>query len=183
MIKEPQKKIEIGTVIKPDILENQANLIYIGIGSNLGNRFNNIELTKFLLYFNGIHIVKSSSYYETLSWPDPKKPKFLNIIISIKSNLLPEKLLTIFKKIEQHLGRKITKKNSPRECDIDIIDYKKRIIKGNVTIPHKKMHKRNFVLIPLYEINKSWTHPKFKTNIKKLIFSLPIKDIRSIKQI
>ena len=170
-------------MIKQDILENQANLIYIGIGSNLGNRFNNIELTKSLLCFNGINIIKSSSYYETLSWPNPKRPKFLNIVLSIKSNLLPEKLLTIFKKIEKDLGRKITKENFPRECDIDIIDYKNRIIKGNITIPHKKMHKRNFVLIPLYEINKRWTHPKFKLSIKKLIFSLPIKDIRSIKQI
>ena len=168
---------------KRDILGNRAQFIYVGIGSNLGNRINNIELAKYNLYLHGINIIQTSSYYETLSWPDPRKPKFLNIIISIKSNLTPHNLLKIFKKIERNLGRKDDLKNSPRECDIDIIDYKKKIIDGNIVIPHKNMHKRNFVLLPLYEINKAWTHPVFKMNIKKLIYSLPNKDIRSIKQI
>ena len=69
-------------MIKQDILENQANLIYIGIGSNLGNRISNIEKAKYYLILNGINIIQSSSYYETLSWPNPNKPKFLNIVIS-----------------------------------------------------------------------------------------------------
>ena len=170
-------------MIKRDILEKQAKIVYLGIGSNLGNKTRNIENAKIELVKNKIKILKCSSYYETLSWPDPRKPKFLNIIISIKSNLTPHNLLKIFKKIERNLGRKDDLKNSPRECDIDIIDYKKKIIDGNIVIPHKSMHKRNFVLLPLYEINKAWTHPVFKMNIKKLIYSLPNKDIRSIKQI
>ena len=57
------------------------------------------------------------------------------------------------------------------------------VLNDEITIPHKRMHKRNFVLFPLYELDKNWVHPKFKIHIKKLIFSLPIKDIRSIKQI
>ena len=56
-------------------------MVYIGIGSNLGNRISNIEIAKFFLRFNGINILKSSSYYETPSWPDPNKPKFINIVI------------------------------------------------------------------------------------------------------
>ena len=170
-------------MINRDISENQAKLIYIGIGSNLGNKIKNIEKTKFLIKLNGIDIIQTSSYYETLSWPDPTRPKFLNIVISINVNLSPIKLLKIFKKIEAQLGRKKGKKNSPRQCDIDIIAYRDKIFKGNILIPHERMHKRNFVLIPFYELNKNWIHPKFKINIKKLIFSLPIKDIRSIKQI
>ena len=168
---------------KQDLLENQVNLIYIGIGSNLGNRLNNIELAKSYLHSYGVKIIQTSSYYESLSWPNPKKPKFLNIIMSIKSNLQPNELLEILKKIEKNLGRKRSKKNYPRECDIDIVDYKKMIINGHITSPHKRMHKRNFVLFPLYELNKRWFHPKLKVNIKKLIFSLSIKDISSIKQI
>ena len=170
-------------MINPDILENQAKLIYIGIGSNLGNKITNIEKAKFLIKFNGINILQTSSYYETLSWPDPSNPKFLNIIISTNVDFSPSKLLKIFKKIENQLGRKKDKKNSPRKCDIDIIAYRDIILQGNISIPHEKMHKRNFVLFPFYELNKNWIHPKFKINIKKLIFSLPIKDIRSIKQI
>ena len=110
-------------------------------------------------------------------------PKFLNVVISINSNYSPEKLVKIFKLIEKKIGRKKTKRNYPRVVDIDLIDFNNMIIDDNIVIPHKRMHKRNFVLLPLYEIDKSWIHPKFKTDIKKLIFSLPINEIRSIKQI
>ena len=158
-------------------------MIYIGIGSNLGNRIENITKAKYFLDLNGINITKSSSYYETLSWPDPNKPKFINIVVQSNTKASPEKLLKIFKSIEKKLGRKKKSKNSPRTCDIDIISYNQKILTGNITIPHERMHKRNFVLIPLFELNKRWFHPKRNENIKKLIFSLSIKDIRSIKQI
>ena len=158
-------------------------MIYIGIGSNLGNRINNIEFAKYLLSINGVNILKSSSYYESLSWPDKKNPKFINIVIQSNTKLSPEKLIELFKSIEKKMGRVKGKKNSPRICDIDIISYYKKILSKNITIPHKRMHNRNFVLVPLYEIDKNWSHPKLKKNIKNLIFSLPIKDIRSIKQI
>ena len=158
-------------------------MIYIGIGSNLGNRIGNITKAKYFLDLNGINIIKSSSYYETLSWPDPNNPKFINIVVQSNTKATPEKLLKIFKSIEKKLGRKKKSKNSPRTCDIDIISYNQRILTGNITIPHKRMHKRNFVLIPLFELSKNWFHPKTNENIKKLIFSLSIKDIRSIKQI
>ena len=158
-------------------------MIYIGIGSNLGNRIENITKAKYFLDLNGINITKSSSYYETLSWPDPNKPKFINIVVQSNTKTSPEKLLKIFKSIEKKLGRKKKSKNSPRTCDIDIISYNQKILTGNITIPHKRMHRRNFVLIPLFELNKNWFHPKTNENIKKLIFSLSIKDIRSIKQI
>jgi len=158
-------------------------MIYIGIGSNLGNRIENIIKAKYFLDLNGINITKTSSYYETLSWPDPNKPKFINIVVQSNTKASPEKLLKIFKSIEKKLGRKKKSKNSPRTCDIDIISYNQKILTGNITIPHKRMHKRNFVLIPLFELNKNWFHPKTNENIKKLIFSLSIKDIRSIKQI
>ena len=88
-----------------------------------------------------------------------------------------------FKSIEKKLGRKKAVKNSPRECDIDIIAYGNKIIRNKLDIPHLRMHNRSFVLIPLYELNQNWVHPKLNINIKNLIFSLPIKDIRSIKQI
>ena len=169
---------------KLDTLENQVSMIYIGIGSNLGNKFRNIEKAKYFLALNKIQIIKTSSYYQTLSWPNPNKPKFLNIVAEINTNLTPKKLLEIFKSIEKKLGRKKTsKKNLPRECDIDIISYKNQILNGHINVPHLQMHKRNFVLIPLFEINKNWVHPKSKINIKNLIFSLSIKDISSIKKI
>ena len=166
-----------------DILENQAKSIYLAIGSNLGNRFENIEKAKFKLSQNNIKILRSSSYYESPSWPNPKSPKFLNVVLNVKTDLKPLKLLTICKEIEIDLGRKKMKKNSPRECDIDIIDYLNKEISGKIILPHPRMHSRNFVLLPLFEINKNWMHPISKQHIKYLIFSLPNRDIRSIKQI
>jgi len=170
-------------VIKQGISENQVKLVYLGIGSNLGNKFLNIEKAKSYLYENNIQLINSSSYYETPSWPDPRFPKFINIIVKIRTKLDYLELFYICKKIETKLGRKNSPKNSPRICDIDIIDFDNKIIKKEIQIPHKLMHIRNFVLFPLFEIDKNWKHPVLKKNIKKLIFSLPIKDIRSIKQI
>ena len=115
-------------MIKQDILENQVNIIYLGIGSNLGNKKLNIEKAKFELIQNNINILKSSSFYKSLSWPNTKNPKFLNIVIKVNTNLNPIELLEKCKKIETYLGRKKSPKNSPRVCDIDILDYN-RIIK------------------------------------------------------
>ena len=170
-------------MINQGISENQVKLVYLGIGSNLGNKFLNIEKAKSYLYENNIQLIKSSSYYETPSWPNPRFPKFINIIVKIRTKLDYLELFYICKKIETKLGRKNSPKNSPRICDIDIIDFDNKIIKKEIQIPHKLMHIRNFVLFPLFEIDKNWKHPVLKKNIKKLIFSLPIKDIRSIKQI
>ena len=158
-------------------------MVYIGIGSNLGNRINNIEKAKYFLNLYGINITQISSYYETLSWPDASKPKFINIIIKSNTRFSLQKFLKISKSIEKTLGRKKSVKNSPRTCDIDIISYYQEVITGNIIVPHERMHKRNFVLMPLYELDKNWLHPKSRDNIKKLIFSLPIKEITSIKKI
>ena len=165
------------------MLENPVKSIYLGIGSNLGNRKKNIEKAKFQLIKNNINILKSSNYYESLSWPDFRKPKFLNIALEISTFLDPLSLLKVCKMIEKKLGRKKSLKNSPRECDIDILDYKNRKIKEQIILPHPRMHKRNFVLLPLFEINKAWKHPLKKQDIKTLISTLSNRDIRSIKQI
>ena len=72
---------------KQDILENQVKIVYLGIGSNLGSKKLNIELTKSKLLDNSIKILKCSNNYESYSWPDQTKPKFINIGIKIKTNL------------------------------------------------------------------------------------------------
>jgi 2-amino-4-hydroxy-6-hydroxymethyldihydropteridine diphosphokinase len=170
-------------VTKLDTSENQVEIVYLSIGSNLGNRIVNIEKAKSSLLENNINFISVSSYYETPSWPNPKNPKFINIVLKIKSSLKPIKLLNLCKSIEVKLGRKKSPKNSPRECDIDIIDFNGLILKNKLNLPHKMLHKRNFVLFPLFEIEKEWVHPIKKVNIKKLILSLSNNDIRSIKQV
>ena len=163
--------------------ENPVKFVYLGIGSNLGSRINNIEKAKFRLLENNIKIVQLSSCYESLSWPNPNNPKFLNIVLKIRTNIKPLKLLNQCKIIEKDIGRKKSYQNSPRECDIDIIDYKNIIKNDEIILPHPRMNERNFVLFPLFQINKDWKHPILKQHIKTLIFSLPNRDIRTIKQI
>ena len=163
--------------------EDLVNSIYLGIGSNLGNKRLNIERTKFNLIINNIKILKCSSYYESLSWPNANNPKFINIVLEIDTDLNPLELIKKCKEIEKKLGRKKMPKNSPRECDIDIIDFRNKKATGDLILPHPSMDTRNFVLLPLFEINKDWKHPILKVNIRKLISSLTNSDIRSIKQI
>ena len=173
-------------MIKQDLLENQVKFSYLALGSNLGNKIENIERAKFELQYNKIKIIKSSSNFESLSWPNPSNPNFINIVIKIKTNIPPLELLKICNLIEKKLGRKRSTINAPRSCDIDIIDYKQKILNlknNNLILPHPRMNKRSFVILPLFEINKSWKHPKSKKNIANLLNSLPIKDLRSIKQI
>ncbi len=170
-------------MIKQDISENQVKSIYLGIGSNLGNRIINIEKAKSYLLENGVKFISVSKYYETPSWPDPKKPKFFNIILKVTCNYKPLELLKLCKIIETKLGRTKSPKNSPRVCDIDLIDFNGLVLNNEIKLPHIRMHKRNFVLFPLFEIEKEWFHPIKKTNIRRLILSLSNKDIRSIKQI
>jgi len=175
-------------VIKRDISENLVNIVYLGIGSNLGNKRRNIENAKYLLEKNSIKIVKSSNIYETYSWPNKNHPKFYNIVIKIITKLKPTNLFFTIKNIEKKIGRKKSQANSPRTCDIDILDYKglsyKLYAKNNkLLIPHPRLHNRNFVLFPLFEIEKNWKHPLKKTKIQDLIGKLDNSSLYSIKQI
>jgi len=163
--------------------ENQVKSIYLGIGSNLGNKKINIIKAKFELINNNIEIIETSSFFESLSWPNKKHPKFCNIVLKVKTKLKPLELLNLCKVIETKLGRKKSRKNEPRICDIDILDYNKKEINSKIILPHPRMHMRNFVLLPLFEINRNWTHPSTKQHIKRLILALSNSDIRSIKQI
>tara|TARA_B100000900_G_C20368281_1_gene629310 strand:+ start:120 stop:632 length:513 start_codon:yes stop_codon:yes gene_type:complete len=170
-------------VIKRDTLEKPVKVIYLGIGSNIGNRIIHIEKAKSLLLANNIQIISTSGYYETPSWPNPKNPKFINVVLKAFYEQKPKDLLILCKKIERKLGRRKSERNAPRQCDIDIIDFNGLISKNKLNLPHKLMHKRNFVLFPLFEIEKDWLHPLLKINIKELIFSLSNKEISSIKKI
>ena len=135
-----------------------------------------------ILLNNFCSIYKVSNYYETNSWPNENYPKYLNIILKCKTKLNPFSLIKKLKKIEKKLGRKKNIKNFPRTCDIDIIDFKGlKFKKENIEVPHPRLLKRNFVLFPLFEIEKLWRYPKTNITIDKLIKNLDIKSLRSIK--
>ena len=171
------------------MLEKQAKKTYLGLGSNLGNKKRNIEIAKFLLQKNKkFKILKISSLYKTKSWPNNNYPFFLNIVIEAITTLKPLDLFIFIKQIELKLGRKKSFKNAPRECDIDIIDYDQRIFKIKskndfIYIPHPRLLKRNFVLLPLFEISKTWIYPKKNRKIRDLLNNMGAENLRTIKLI
>ncbi len=156
-------------------------MIYLGIGSNLpssfGDRFTNINLAISSLQEKEINLVKKSSFYETFSYPNKENPKFINIVIAVKTSLFPKDLMGVLTSIEENIERKRGKKNDPRTCDIDIIDYNGEIINFQLNnfelkIPHQSMSSRDFVLYPLKEISPNWIHPISKKTIDVLIKNL-----------
>jgi len=167
-------------------------MLLLGLGSNLssnfGNRFENIDLAISYLQSHKIQLLKKSSFYETLSYPDIKNPKFINVVIGVLTHLSPEKFVSVLISIEESLERKRNQKNEPRTCDIDIIDYNgkvmnfiyKRLI---FKVPHEKLIYRNFVLFPLQEIVPNWIHPITKEKISNLIAKLPEEDRKSILKV
>ena len=167
-------------------------MILLGLGSNLsssfGDRFENIDLAVSFLNGYGIQVKKKSSYYESLSYPNKKNPKFINIMVEVDTHLPPEDLASVLIYIEETLERKRMRKNDPRTCDIDIIDYNNKILNfkyrgSDFTVPHTKLIYRNFVLFPLHEISPEWKHPKTKELISVLIEKLPKEDKNSILKI
>ena len=167
-------------------------MLLLGLGSNLssnfGNRFENIDLAISYLQSHKIQLLKKSSFYETLSYPDIKNPKFINVVIGVLTHLSPEKFASVLISIEETLERKRNQKNEPRTCDIDIIDYNgkvmnfiyKRLI---FKVPHEKLIYRNFVLFPLQEIVPNWIHPITKEKISNLIGKLSEEDRKSILKV
>ena len=163
-------------------------MIYLNIGSNLsskeGGRENNILKAITYLKKLKLNLIKISSFYETPSYPNYSDPKFINLCIKLESNLKASELLNEIKKIEKKLGRTRIKKNEPRTCDIDIIDFKGEIIKNDdLEVPHPRLHLRNFVIYPLKEIEPNWLHPVFDKKIDSFFQELDKKSHNEITRL
>lgn len=173
-------------------------LVYLSLGSNIGNRLNNIQTAIKLIKETCFNIIKISSVYETSPWPirspaintiadippfprrdritssglkgTTEQPPFLNLVLKGKTTLSPEELLKEIKRIEKEIGREPTKKWGPRIIDIDILFYDKKLLKSKeLVIPHPQLHKRKFVLIPLKEIAPRLMHPLLKKTTTQML--------------
>ena len=148
-------------------------LAYLSIGSNLGFRYRNIngailELEKFA------SIKAVSSIYRTDPLGFLAQPYFLNLVCSIETDMDPSTLLACIKTVESYIGRVPMFKNGPRVIDIDILTYGDTVINfPELQIPHPRMHKRNFVLTPLEEIEPNFLHPSLGITVSDLLERLP----------
>ena len=128
-------------------------IVYLGLGSNLGNRENNIRLALEQLKQCQIAVQKISSIIETEPVGGLRQDKFLNAVCEAQTPLTPFDLIKTLKSIETNLGRTPTVRNGPRPIDIDILLYNNVMINtSELAIPHPRMTKRDFVMIPLQEI-------------------------------
>lgn len=142
---------------------------FLSLGSNLGDRAENLSRALCFLEEEGAKIMKASSLYETQSVDLPAQPLFLNQVLEVEADLNPFDLLSMVKKIEKAMGRKILKAKGPRIIDIDILLAEGTVIQTKeLKIPHPRMEKRNFVLVPFKEISPKTIHPLLKEMIEDL---------------
>lgn len=155
--------------------------VFIGIGSNLGNRTENC-LTALESISNFSIIEAASSFYETEPVGNEDQPKFINVVIKVKTLLSHLELLNSLKTTEKQMGRKRSEKWGPRIVDLDILFYENLVLQSQeLTIPHKHLHRRGFVLEPLCEIEPWFEHPVLKQTVSTLLKNL--NDKREVKMV
>ncbi len=143
--------------------------LYIGIGSNLGDRKESCLRAIEELQRRGIKVTKRSALYETEPWGVKEQPRFINMVIEAETDQTPRKLLEIIKEIEREIGREETYRWGPRMIDLDILLYGDLIIdEPDLKIPHPHMLERDFVLRPLLEIAPDVMHPVLKKRIREI---------------
>lgn len=154
------------------ILEKVYGKVYIGLGSNLGDRKENIQTALRRLETTS-HIVKVSEIIETEPYGKTDQPSFLNCVVEIDTNLTPDELLENLLNIEKEMGRVRLEKWGPRVIDLDILFYGNLVIKNErLTIPHYDFEKRIFFVKPMNEIAPDFVHPISLKSMKYLLYEL-----------
>jgi 2-amino-4-hydroxy-6-hydroxymethyldihydropteridine diphosphokinase len=145
--------------------------VFIGLGSNLGDRAENLRKAKSRIGELIGPVVSESSVYATEPWGFKSDNEFLNMVLCADTDLSASGSLGRILMIESHLGRvRSEERYSSRNIDIDILLYNSEIINETaLTIPHPRMHERRFVLVPLNEIAPELEHPVLKKSIKALL--------------
>ncbi|WP_020527449.1 2-amino-4-hydroxy-6-hydroxymethyldihydropteridine diphosphokinase [Flexithrix dorotheae] len=144
--------------------------VYILLGTNLGNREENLDQAMLKIKETIGQVLQKSSVYETAAWGIEEQPAFYNQVLKVNTNLPPEVLLQKLLEIEVKMGRIRIKKWFTRLIDIDILYYDQNLLESpDLTIPHKEIQNRKFTLIPLVEIAPDYIHPGYLKTNKELL--------------
>jgi len=146
--------------------------LYLALGTNLGDRFANLQAAIAVLP-PAIRVLDQSPVYETPPWGLADQPAYLNMVLKGKTSLPPLKLLKHLKRLETRLGRQPAVRWGPRLIDLDILFYGDLILDTpELIIPHPRLHERAFVLVPLVDLAPGLIHPVLGISVSQLLAEL-----------
>jgi 2-amino-4-hydroxy-6-hydroxymethyldihydropteridine diphosphokinase len=149
-------------------------IVYISLGSNVGDRAEMIERAIAAMNSAGIRVARQSSRYITEPLGAPGQASFLNAVAEAKTSLLPLQLLHALLKIERELGRRRITPHGPRSIDLDLLFYGSAVIQSQeLEVPHPRLTERRFVLIPLAQIAPEFRHPRLHKSMRQLLAETP----------
>jgi 2-amino-4-hydroxy-6-hydroxymethyldihydropteridine diphosphokinase len=144
-------------------------IVFLGLGSNLGNRIENLRSAIIGLEPEA-RAIRCSPVYETPPWGYEDQPRFLNQVVKVETELAPGDLMEQIKEVENNIGREETFRYGPRSIDIDILFYDDLVIDSPpLIIPHARIPERAFVLIPMADLDPGYLHPKLDETIENLL--------------
>jgi 2-amino-4-hydroxy-6-hydroxymethyldihydropteridine diphosphokinase len=152
--------------------------IYLGLGSNVGNREKLLlSSLEYLGHIDAAAVLRSSSLYESAPL-GPPQPRYFNAVVELECTLAPQQLLGILQQIEVDLGRVKSTRWAPRAIDLDILLWGDRLVADvNLQIPHLELHKRRFALEPLCELNPNANHPVLGQTVGRLLRNVQQQDV------
>ena len=158
------------------VLGRAAITVYLGLGSNLGDRLSNLKRALSLLA-QELTVCRVSSVYETVPWGYRDQPHFLNCVCHVDTFLEPGEVLALVKDVERRVGRLPSVQWGPRVIDVDMLLFGNRVIEeAGLKIPHPRLWQRAFVLVPLAEIAPKLVHPVCGLTILELLERVEGKD-------
>jgi len=155
-----------------------SETVYIGLGSNLGDRERNLTAAhEALCGIDAVAVIRCSSLYDSAPL-GPSQPRFLNAVVQLECGLSPQRLLGILKQIERDLGRVRGPRWSARPLDLDMLLWDGRIVADpTLQVPHLELHRRRFVLEPLCELAPQAAHLVMKATMLELLSRLEPQDV------
>jgi 2-amino-4-hydroxy-6-hydroxymethyldihydropteridine diphosphokinase len=156
-----------------------AHTVYLGLGSNLGDRLVNLQaacsaLTPYACIFS------ASPVYETAPWGYTDQPAFLNQVLGVETDLSPVELMATLKQVEADLGRISSFRYGPRLIDLDILFYDDLVlVTPGLVIPHPRLAERAFVLVPLAGLAPGLRHPVIGKTVSELLASVDASEVRT----
>ena len=145
-------------------------LVYLSLGSNLGDRAAHLRRALDELATAGIEVARVSPFYRTEPVDYRPQPWFLNGVAEVRTELLPLRLLSTLQRIERKLGRRRTVPKGPRTIDLDILFYDNAVVhSAALSIPHSRMGERKFVLVPLGDLAPDLRHPLTRKTVREML--------------